>query len=83
MSYCRFGPDSDVYLYRTLYGNDIRWECCACSMEKPFGSTISKTLKEALVHLHDHEKRGDRVPAGAINRLRREIKHDQKKVAQS
>lgn len=36
MSYCRFGKDSEVYLYHSINGG---WECCSCRL------TDKKTTK--------------------------------------
>lgn len=66
MSYCRFGDESDVYMY-PANTNEI-W-CCACQLEPE----RLLTQEEALEHLEEHRGVGHQVPQHAIERLKREI----------
>lgn len=43
MAYCRFGEDSDVYIYEHVDGN---FECCACSLAKLEKSIFTTGLSE-------------------------------------
>jgi hypothetical protein len=67
MSYCRFGPDSDVYVYSNLDG---KVECCWCALSET-RETVPLTREEMLAHLWDHEQAGHKVPDYAT--LRGEI----------
>ncbi len=67
MSYCRFGDDSDVYMYPNTDGTI---DCCACRLG---GGRY--TIAEALDHLEEHQGVGHVVPQHAIDRLKREIEH--------
>jgi hypothetical protein len=64
MSFARYGPDSDVYVYEGSDGFRCdrcpragEWFCC-------------ETVEEMVTHLLEHRKRGDRVPEDAITGLR-------------
>ncbi len=80
MSYCRFGDDSDVYLYQTVTG---RFECCACKLLgldrrflPDFELRKSKelgNLAHALTHLMKHKKKGHKVPDYALGRILDEL----------
>lgn len=71
MSYCRFGGDSDVYVYPT----DDGAECCACLLED--GDTaFYETSAGMLGHLVDHIAAGHKVPAEALQRLIEEMKEE-------
>ena len=76
MSYCRFGDDSDVYLYPHVNGH---FECCACrlmGLEKGLAMHKSKkmtNLSEVLVHLTKHKKKGHKVPDSALGRVLDEL----------
>jgi hypothetical protein len=65
MSYCRFGADSDVYVYPSFSGI----VCCACRM----GQDEPMDAAAMLAHLRLHERGGDVVPGYAIERLMDEI----------
>jgi hypothetical protein len=70
MSYCRFSPDSNVYMFACIEGGIV---CCACSMHPNlFGSYEFATPAEALVHLHEHRAKGHAVPDYAIIALEEE-----------
>lgn len=67
MSYCRCGPDSDVYMYGSFHGQ--------FAVHLKSGETyILNSSKEALMCLQDLKRSGVKVPASAINRLKKEIK---------
>lgn len=66
MSYCRFGPNSDVYV---INGN----ECCACGLNYK-KSMYFHSRRELIDHLVEHLEKGEKVPFYAIIRLLDEIK---------
>ena len=70
MSYCRFGKDSNVYMY--LHVNGFI-ECCACNIGE---FQRFDTPKQALMHLFEHIGRGDKVPMHACTRLIEEMYND-------
>lgn len=83
MSYCRFGDDSDVYLYEHI---DDFYECCSCRlMKKEIHSTglipdfkMHKSkkmlnLNEVLFHLMKHKKKEHKVPDYALERVLDEL----------
>jgi len=57
MSYCRFGPESDVYIYST--GKYLVCDTCKIKGDKSFA-----TLKYSrmVLHLEEHEALGHKVP---------------------
>ena len=67
MSYCRFGKDSDVYMYPHVDGFI---ECCACNIGEP---QAFDTPRQALMHLFEHLGRGDKVPEYAYAQLIKEM----------
>jgi len=67
MSYCRFGDDSDVYVYATF---EDTYECCACRLSINWGH---KTAADMIAHLEKHRATGHLVPQYAIDRLRGDI----------
>lgn len=70
MSYCRFGPESDVYVIGILDG----FECLNCKLlPEEYGSWHGKTRMELFNHFMDHKDCGDKVPHSAIIRLTKEI----------
>lgn len=107
MSYARFSPESDVYVFPHVGGG---FECCACKMgdlvktvfttgykNHPLfgnvepcqychgegceecmmcGSTRLETRSEMIAHLEEHIKNGDKVPAYAIESLKRELEKE-------
>ncbi len=64
MIYCSIGPDSDIHLYRNIYGE---FQCTTDSF-------YPKSYVEAYLHLLDHEEEGNKVPQKAYDRLRYESK---------
>ncbi len=72
MSYCRLGPDSDVYAIRHVDGG---YRCCGCSLTGLYNYTVHiATPTELLLHLQAHRAAGDMVPRYAMDRLRDEIR---------
>lgn len=69
MSYCRMGPDSDVYVFRTF--GDV-YSCCACRLSADRQSQSFVTAADMLHHLHAHLEADHRVPIRAMKRLRGE-----------
>lgn len=63
MSFARFGPESDVYLFLSVNG---RLECCGCSLSDKW---TYQTTDALLAHLDAHEAAGHKVPASARERL--------------
>jgi hypothetical protein len=70
MAYCRFGDDSNVFMYGTL---SSRIKCCMC-MFGPKEPTEFDNPKEAMEHLMKHIDAGHRVPGEAVEKLKSEIK---------
>jgi len=73
MSYCRFGPDSDVYVIATIDGH----HCVACRrMDERNGihaDFVASDRRQMYHHLIDHLRDGDIVPDKAFLRLVSEI----------
>ena len=67
MSYCRFGTDSDVYVFKS---GDI-WICSGCKLTSD--DSYFKTLKELREHLQIHEKAGHKVPPDVYERIEFEM----------
>ncbi|HID37791.1 MAG TPA: hypothetical protein EYP39_10555 [Ghiorsea sp.] len=73
MAYCRFGKDSDVYLYEDINGG---WSCIWCELVS--GGKISAanshldTIEATITHLREHIKCGHKVPDKAIAELEAE-----------
>lgn len=68
MSYCRKGPESDVYIYDGADGI----VCCHCLLGPDFVTTdddVTRAANQMLEHVEAHKKAGHKVPAGAIDRL--------------
>lgn len=71
MSYCRYGPDSDVYIIRT-FGGEL--ECLGCRLTyhpSPLRTMYYTTMSELemIGHLIEHRDFGDLVPERALLRL--------------
>lgn len=62
MSYTRFGPDSDVYVFMS----DEGIECCGCPMG---GSYTARSTDEMVAHLAAHVERGEAVPDDVVPSL--------------
>lgn len=68
MSYCRFGADSDVYVYASGRGDFVY---CQCPSKN--GDVVLRRRKLMLAHLLDHRAGGLMVPDDAIKRFELEI----------
>lgn len=66
MSYCKFGEDSDVYVYD---GGTLI--CCGCKIREKFHTDFRS---EMILHLQLHMEKGHKVPDQALDTLRKEIK---------
>jgi hypothetical protein len=80
MSYCRRGPDSDVYMYEVEDAPGEYWivcDRCCLNRENDEWYTLPK---DALAHLEDHRSKGHKVPEAALQRLREEIPLPKPKV---
>lgn len=70
--YCQF-VDSDVCMYKDEENDRIVCSVCSFETDVYAGFQYFDTPKEALDHLHEHIKNGDRVPQEVINQLKEEI----------
>lgn len=52
MSYARFDPTSDVYVYESVSLG--RFVCFACWLDRRPGTRSFKTRTEMVVHLREH-----------------------------
>jgi len=75
MSYCRFGKDSDVYMYMHVLGHI---DCCGCSISQDGLSVALYSKTDALFHLVEHIIAGDAVLPRALSRLLNEIREERK-----
>lgn len=73
MSYCRFGDDSDVYVYYACKGLC----CCMCFLNSDREDEHFHKRSEMINHLKQHKKRGHKVPPRAMKRLKEEIAEEQ------
>ena len=66
MSYCRWGDDSDLY----IFGDGDGWACCNCSIavDAYFG-----TLAELKAHVQLHIDAGHKVPDYVMDRINCEL----------
>ncbi len=64
MSYCRFGHDSDVYIYSD--GNYLICESCKLKGGKTFAT---KRRSRMLAHVEEHIAKGHKVPQSTIDEL--------------
>lgn len=77
MSYCRWGTDSDVYVYGTQFYDKDRGRiidvilCCDCKLSSA-ADDYYETPGDMLAHLLEHRKLGHKVPESALERLREE-----------
>lgn len=70
MSYCRFSPDSDLYVVHTR----DHFECLACELVlEEYSSWRCDTHTELYWHLLDHRDAGHKVPVKAITRVLSEL----------
>ncbi len=72
MSYCRHGPDSDVY----VIGHTDGFECVNCREKDEHVSWYGKDHGELFHHLLvDHIAKGHKVPNSAMDRIVMEQTH--------
>jgi len=64
MSYCRFGNDSDVYIYST--GKYLVCDTCKIKGGKSFATLRYSRMS---VHLESHVANGDQVPKNVLEEL--------------
>ena len=67
MSYCRFGIDSDVYMYASIYGG------FQINVKDKFKSNNCDSRKEALEILTNLTYEGYKIPQSVFDRLKKEI----------
>jgi len=76
MSYARFGPNSDVYVYAS--GDNV-FTCCGCKLVAPdTGQTWEHGGKAILSHLQEHIAAGHKVPEYCIKALKLELDEEEK-----
>lgn len=68
MSYCRFGPDSDLYLWR---GTDGKIVCSWCSL-CPDDEWWEGSPEEAVTHVRLHLMAGLKVPDDVLERFNKD-----------
>ena len=69
MSYCRFGADSDVYVFEASWG----FCCCACILGERGHEPNLPTPADAIAHLDRHVEAGHLVPQYAFDALAAEV----------
>lgn len=69
MSYARFSPDSDVYVY---FNGEGTYTCCGCKLRRD--DWDHATPEKILAHLAEHEKAGHMVPTHCTKRLKKDLK---------
>jgi hypothetical protein len=67
MAYCRFGRDSDVYVFEMEGGI----ECCRCRIAG--GTFEAGGAAEMIEHLLKHRAAGHAVPDEALRELREDL----------
>ncbi len=65
MAICRFGDESDVYVYEDIGGG---FTCCGCPIANRADVNVP-TASEMIVHLQEHQGLGHKVPAAAFDKL--------------
>ena len=65
MAICRFGDDSDVYVF---YNIDGGIECCGCRLSDVSGFN-ARIEAEMIAHLEQHKTADHRVPLEAFEEL--------------
>ena len=76
MSYARFGPDSDVYVFLNVHGF---FECCGCILREETGYSFTSTA-DLIKHLERHKAEGHKVPDEAILGLQDEAKENDERI---
>lgn len=68
MAFCRFGAESDVYVFEAEADQFI---CCRCALRES-GDTVAPDQAGMVAHLLAHRAAGHRVPQNALDELRAE-----------
>ena len=58
MSWCRFGPSSDLYIFDTFEGGV---ECCGCFLSEDGCPFEAASVVEMMAHIRDHVAAGHTV----------------------
>ena len=66
MALCRFGSDSDVYIYYSVHGGI---ECCGCQLVAS-GMFNVPDEEQMIAHLEEHRLAHHKVPDVAFEDLR-------------
>jgi hypothetical protein len=77
MAYCRFGPDSDVYVYRLFDGGFQFYISDKNSLGKPGSDFMVLTLSEAMHRMMRLVRQGFKVPEHAMERFRAELEEEE------
>lgn len=79
MSYCKFGPDSDISLYAATQDPDNTpcWVLLTSAEEQPETFLSRQEVYDRLLTLRDE---GRRVPDVALDRLQREMSERRRKI---
>lgn len=64
MAYCRWGVDSDLYVYHQCSGGIVCTDCAG----------VFHRRSDVIRHVKEHEARGDLVPFDLIQNLEQEIR---------
>lgn len=72
MAYCRYGWDSDIYVYATGGG----MMTCHGLGHADVDATYMGTPQQMYEHMTAHATAGHRVPQRALDRLREELEED-------
>ena len=65
MALCRFGSDSDIYVYYSTHGGI---ECCGCTLVEGGMFNVASEA-QMIVHLEEHRRAGHKVPDVALEDL--------------
>lgn len=63
MSFARFGPHSDVYVYGSVHGGVV---CCGCMLGYHGDEATFHGPNGVMDHLAEHERAGHVVPPDTI-----------------
>lgn len=75
MSYCRpNGADSDIYVIQGKSQGKVFWQCF-CGKKNSY----THNQKHMLKHMLKHKKEGLKVPEYALDRMKEELKENEKK----
>ena len=78
MSYARFGPDSDVYVYSSECGYVCSWCTLQTEPDPEYDDHfVTKSASEMIQHLEQHRAAGHKVPDYTIKELQEEPAEDE------